>query len=314
MKRLFLIVLMLSLLLSIVPAAFAEETTETTQAVETTEATQYKDPTICGENLTWSYNGGTLTVTGTGAMDDMSGGAPWAAHKDEITTVILSGGVTTVGAEAFKDCGGITAIDFGESLREIGTRAFQNCDGLKKIYLPASFKKFGEECFSGCDNLTEVYCQGGMPSFKANCLWNGNTVIVYCPTNNVWPETYVQELERNFGGRLQIFTADGEDPFDFTEPTEVTEAPTTVPTTEPEETETQPVTEETTVPTTEAATVPTTEAEETVETTEVVPTQPDRERTGSAIGMAIVVMVLSALGLGALIFGRKRSRGGKYSR
>ena len=70
----------------------------------------------------------------------------------------------------------------------------------------------------------------------------------------------------------------------------------------------------TTVPTTEAATVPTTEAEETVETTEVVPTQPDRERTGSAIGMAIVVMVLSALGLGTLIFGRKRSRGGKYSR
>lgn len=316
MKRLFLFVLMLCLLLSVVPMAYATETTEGTEATEPTEAPTEsgRDPGYCGENLTWSFSGSTLTVTGTGAMDDMTGGAPWQEHKDSISTVVLSGGVTTVGAEAFKDYDSITAIDFGSSLREIGANAFQNCDGIEKIYLPASFKRFGAECFSGCSGLTEVYCAGGMPSFNANCLWNGNYVTVYCPTNNVWPETYVEELERNFGGRLEILTADGEDPFDFSDPTQATEAPTTAPTTEPEETE--PVTEETTAPETEETTVPTTQATEapteTVEETEA-PTQPSQERTGSAIGIAIVVMVLTALGIGALMFHMRRGKGGKYA-
>lgn len=308
---------MLCMLLSVVPAAYATETDQTEETTEATEAAteETKDPTRCGENLTWSFASGTLTITGTGAMDDMTGGAPWAAHKDSITTVVLSGGVTTVGAEAFKDYDGITAIDFGSSLREIDTRAFQNCDGIKEIHLPASFKRFGTECFSGCSNLTKVYCAGSMPSFNANCLWNGNYVTVYCPTNNVWPSVYVEELERNFGGRLQILTSDGDDPFDFTEPTQATTPATTEPATEPEETE--PVTEEPTAPETEETTAPTTQATEApTETVEesTAPTEPTRERTGSAIGVAIVVMILSALGIGAVLFYLKQNKGGKYSR
>lgn len=311
MKRLVLFISMLCLLLSIVPAAHATETAEATEAA--TEV--IRDPDSCGEDLKWSFDAGTLTVTGTGAMDDMTGGAPWAAHQNDITSVVLTGGVTTVGAEAFRDCDSLTEIDVGSSLREIGARAFQSCDALESIHLPATFKRFGQECFQNCAKLTTVHCAGGMPSFNANCLWNGNYITVYCPANNIWPEVYVEELERNFGGRLEILASDGSDPFDFTEETEAATIPTTEAATEPStEAATQPVTETTEAPETEAPTTIQTKATEQTEEATQEPTQPAQERTGGAVGIAVAVMVLSALGIGIILYALKTSKGGKYAR
>lgn len=316
MKRLVLCLLTLCLVLSLVPAAFA---TEVSEATEETEATRPAD--ACGESLTWSFYEGTLTVTGVGTMDDMSGGAPWDAYKKDITSLVLTGGVTTVGAEAFAGCDNLVSIDFGGSLREIDTGAFRDCDGLTSIRLPVSFRRFGKECFQNCANLTEVHCAGGMPSFNANCLWNGNYVTVYCPVDNIWPETYVQELEHNFGGRLEILAEDGTDPFHFEEDTEEAEEETTAATTEPatEPTEeataaTTEATEEFAVPTTEATEAPTTEAaaEETEEFVEF--TEPDKEKTGGAAGIAIGVMAVSAIGIGVILYALKTGgkKGGKY--
>ena len=55
---------------------------------------------LCGEDLTWTLEGGTLYITGSGPMDD---GCPWYDYREDITEVVLSGNVTTVGAEAFAD-------------------------------------------------------------------------------------------------------------------------------------------------------------------------------------------------------------------
>ena len=328
-KRLLLHILALSLLLSLVaPAACATEVTEDTGAAiqestqateETTEATRPAD--ACGEDLTWSYSGGTLTVTGTGAMDDFSGGAPWDAHKEDITSVVLTGGVTTVGAYAFKGYTALKSVSFGNSLREIGQGAFQNCTGLTEISLPASFRLFGPECFMGSSNLKEVWCAGGMPSFRSNCLWNGNKITIYHPSNNIWPAQYVEELERNFGGRLEVLSEDGTDHFTWDEETEPTEEattePATVPTTEPETEPTTVPTEETTVPTTEAT-------EEVVETTEA-PTETEEatEETEPALSEEVeskgwLMLVLTGVGLTALVAAAlvirwMTTKGGKYS-
>lgn len=311
-------------------AAFATETEETTAPTRPADA--------CGENLTWSYKDGVLTVSGSGAMDDFAGGAPWDEYRDSITTVVFSGGVTYVGAYAFRDCDSLVAIDFGGAMHTVGERAFQSCEGLTVIHLPASFRRFASESFEGCTGLTEVYCAGGMPSFNFNCLWNYSSITVYCPTANPWPASAVEELETNFGGRLQVLAADGEDIFDFeTEETEATTAPTTKPTEPPTEPTEVPTTEpETTPPTTEAPTEPSTEAtevteetqapettEEPVEETETLPptteapeeTEPvdgDYLAGKSWIGIVIVAGVLTVLVAGALIF-RASSRGGKYA-
>lgn len=307
MKRLILNLMICCLLLTaFAPAAYATETTETAAAVI------FGNPSgTCGDNLTWTLEDGTLTISGEGEMAD---GAPWSAYKDSITSVVFTGGVTTVAAEAFKDYDKLTSVDFGGSMREINDRAFQSCEGLTSITLPATFRRFGPECFQGCMNLAKVYCAGSMPSFNSNCLWTYNPITVYYPESNPWPLKYIEELETNFGGRLEILCEDGTDPYVPTEPEETEE--TTEATTEPtEETVTEPETQPT-----EAATEPTviptetTPAETVPETT--VPMETEAEETKSSSGIWIGVLIISGtltlLLVGALIF-RGRSKGGKYA-
>lgn len=339
MKRIVAIVLAVLVLLGLVlpVVASATETTdpsETTEATETTAETTEaatepaRAPDECGDGLTWTYKSGTLTVSGSGAMDDYAeGGEPWAQYRDSITTVIFTGGITYVGSNAFRDYNALKAIDFGSSMHTIGEKAFQSCEGLTEIHLPATFRRFGPQSFEGCTGLTKVWCAGSMPSFNQNCLWNYTFVTVYCPTNNVWPASAVEELETNFGGRLQVLAADGEDPFDFgeeetEEPTEATTEPAAEPTVEPT---TAPTTEPETEPTTQATTEPATEAtemteepaeEETLPTEEVEETEPEEKgflAGKSWIGIVIIAGLLTLLIIGALIV-RSSGRGGKYMR
>ena len=339
MKRIVAIALAVLILLSLVLplVSSAEEMTETTGAAETTEATEVPETTAetqaptepestntCGENLTWNYDKGVLTVSGTGAMDDYEeGGAPWNQYREEITSVIFTGGVTYVGTNAFRDYDSLLAIDFGDAMHTIGERAFQSCGELTAIHMPASFKRFSKSCFEGCVDLKEVYCAGGMPSFNMNCLWNYGNITVYCPTNNPWNAAVVQELEEGFGGRLQVLTADGEDIYDFApEETEETAEATTEAATEPA---TEPVTQQETETATQPATVPATEAAETTEVPTEEETFPDEtvEETEpeaesylagkSWIALVVMGVVLTALIAGALIV-RRSGRGGKYMR
>ena len=248
----------------------------------------------CGEGLTWKLENYTLTVTGSGEMED---GCPWADYKTKIDHVVLSGGVTKVGKENFSGCDRLETVDFGDSLVEIGDKAFYGCEDIEYLHLPATFRIFGAQSFQKCENLKYVYCDGGMPKFKDSCLWTGNYIAVFFPTNNPWPFEYTSQLISAYGGNLGIMmgnfdaanlpvkTAQTDPDEDATEETEAeteateaavaalaeTEAATEAtvpPTTVPETTEepTAPTTEETTEATTEATTEETTE--ETEEPTE----------------------------------------------
>ena len=323
-KRILLTLLLVCLLVS----AFAP----VAQATEPDEGEVQANS--CGENLTWELDGDTLTISGKGKMDDFNDGAPWAAHKDSITMVVMEG-VTYVGACAFKNYDNLSWVDFGDALTEIGSQAFQSCDGLTEITLPASFKVFGQSCFQSCKNMTEIHCNGRFPSFRQNCLWDSYVTITY-PAKNNWSVNSIAQLEEAFHGRVEFVMDDGTDPYEPTEPEETTEP------TEPEET-TEPV--ETTEPTevtepaeeTEATEAETEPVEETIPETEEVfnpggmliapnpnaPTDDDTEPTeevrprefgsfGGKIGLVIVAVILCVLALGAILF-RPRKKG-KYSR
>ena len=165
-KRILMFILAVSMVLSLALGAAAEETKPE------------REPGQCGESLTWAFEDGTLTVTGEGAMDDYEdGGEPWHEHKNEVTTLVLKGGVTYIGAYAFKDYDGLKTVDFGDALYEIGPFAFSSCDGLTAVTMPASFKIFGERSFQSCKNLTVFHCEGKFPSFKESCLWDTYGVI-----------------------------------------------------------------------------------------------------------------------------------------
>lgn len=337
-KRLLLLLCAVSLMTTLfVPAAATlvddvEETTEATEEVteetteETTEATEETprwEDDIIGEDLTWSLEGGTLTITGNGEMYDCTGGAPWEKDKEKITSVVFSGHVSYVGAEAFKGCKNLTGVDFGGAMYAIGPDAFRDCTALTTISLPSSFRRFYESCFQGCTNLEKIYCTGPMPNFRANCLWTGGYITIYTSLTNPWPQEYVEQLVNNFSGRLYIVTGNGDSYYEYTEPTEEpTEAPTTVPTTVPTEAPTEAPTEPATVPTeapttepAEATTVPTEETvPETTEAQDIVEEILEDEDTGRTL-MYIMLGIagLTGLLLLALIIRGMTHKGGRYS-
>lgn len=155
----------------------------------------------CGDGMTWSLDNYTLTISGSGEVED---GSAWESYKTKIDHVVLTGGVTKLGDQTFYGCDRLKTVDFGDSLVEIGAKAFYNCTGLTYIHLPSSFRTFGAQSFRGCDSLKYVYCDGGMPRFNDSCLWTGNYVSVFYPTNNPWPSEYTSTLISSYGGNLGI--------------------------------------------------------------------------------------------------------------
>lgn len=321
MKRFVSLLFAMMLLVTLAIPGFAAETTAQTTE---TEDTVSRPADACGENVTWRYADGTLTISGSGDMDDCAAGAPWDDYAGSITKLVLTGGVTKVSAQAFSGFTALKDIDFGSALREIGENAFRGCTGLTSVSLPKSFRLFGPSCFQDCTNLAEVHCAGGMPSFRSNCLWNGSHIIVFCPDDNVWALKYVEELETNFGGRLEVLTESGEDvyvwPDETTAPTQAPTEATTQPTTQPTQAPTVPTVPETLPPVTD---VPTTAPEETTEATQAStqptepaaePESPQREPiSGILVGTFILSGTLSLLLIGMLIF-KGSQRGGKYGK
>lgn len=304
MKKRLNVLLVLSLCIFMALPVFATEVTHAASG-------------SCGEDMTWEYADGTLTISGNDLMDDFEDAAPWVAYKDEIKRVVLSGSISYIGDRAFTDYDALETVNFGSSLYEIGTEAFKSCDGLTVIYLPASFKVFGESSFASCSGLTAIHCSGRFPKFQMNCLWDTYGTIYY-PADKPWGTEYIEQLETALKGRIQFLASDGTDHYQPQESTEpVTEAPTIAPTEVPTEAPTQaPTTAPTEVPT-QATAAPTQQATAapTEKPTEPasIPEAPQQPESKSWIGMVIIGAVAVFLLLG-MIAVRLGSRKGRYSK
>ena len=95
---------------------------------------------VCGENLTWSFDreSGTLSITGSGAMTNYTGSnkTPWALYSDEIKAVSLDEGVTSIGNYAFYSCTALDEIVIPKNVASVGSYAFDG-KSLTNIYLEA---------------------------------------------------------------------------------------------------------------------------------------------------------------------------------
>ena len=89
----------------------------------------------CGENLTWSFSAGALTLSGSGAMTDFSEDtmAPWYPLRNQILRLELPQGLSNVGNLAFYGCDKLLAVNIPDSVSSIGSYAFANCAALKDL-------------------------------------------------------------------------------------------------------------------------------------------------------------------------------------
>ena len=111
--------------------------------------------------LQWSYSKSdrTLTVSGTGAMDDLADAdsAPWRSIRDAVTTVVVVEGVTSVGDYAFYYLPALTTVHLPTTLTEVGDHAFAFCSALTIVSIPEQVSAIGAGAFEGCGALSSIY-------------------------------------------------------------------------------------------------------------------------------------------------------------
>lgn len=100
----------------------------------------------------------TLTIRGSGAMEDylISGHQPWRSFRDQITSVVVSPGVTSIGNLAFTRFSKLIHVDIADSVVSIGEQAFSDCSRLTDITVPQSVTYIGVKAFDSCTNLSSI--------------------------------------------------------------------------------------------------------------------------------------------------------------
>lgn len=154
-SRLMAVLLCLAVLGGATPGALA---TEVTAPPETMPAAGSAASGSCGENLTWTFQGGTLTITGSGDMEDYSEitGAPWYAFRREIYALELPEGLTSVGDMAFYECNQLRVVLIPDSVTRIGDFAFAYCADLAMLSLSGTLTAIGECAFTDCYDLPSL--------------------------------------------------------------------------------------------------------------------------------------------------------------
>lgn len=118
-----------------------------------------------GSGVTWQLTENTddpstytLTIRGSGAMEDylMSGHQPWRSFRDQITSVVVSPGVTSIGNLAFTRFSKLIHVDIADSVVSIGEQAFSDCSSLTNITVPQSVTYIGVNAFDSCTNLSSI--------------------------------------------------------------------------------------------------------------------------------------------------------------
>lgn len=126
-----------------------------------------------GSGVTWQLTENTddpstytLTIRGSGAMEDylMSGHQPWRSFRDQITSVVVSPGVTSIGNLAFTRFSKLIHVDIADSVVSIGEQAFSDCSRLTDITVPQSVTYIGVKAFDSCTNLSSITLSNNITS------------------------------------------------------------------------------------------------------------------------------------------------------
>ena len=104
-------------------------------------------------NCTWVLDTetGEMTISGNGGM-----GGGFDSYKNQIKTVIIEEGVTSIGNYTFRNCSSLTSIIIPEGVTSIGESAFMNCSSLTSIIIPEGVTTIGKQAFLSCNSLTSI--------------------------------------------------------------------------------------------------------------------------------------------------------------
>ena len=114
-----------------------------------------------GSNLTWTLDSeGVLTISGSGDMHDYDDippyKSPWHENGNQIRSVLMANGVTSIGNFAFYNCTSLTSVTIPDSVTSIGAWAFSGCASLTSVTIPDSVTSIDGDAFYNCASLASV--------------------------------------------------------------------------------------------------------------------------------------------------------------
>ncbi|MGN1026777.1 MAG: leucine-rich repeat domain-containing protein [Faecousia sp.] len=110
----------------------------------------------CGTRLTWVFEDGTLTISGSGDMYGYSLSGEWGGNSSQITKVVVESGVTSIGANAFSGLKSLETVEIASTVQSIGQYAFKNCSNLQSVNIPNGITEIQESTFLNCSSLVNV--------------------------------------------------------------------------------------------------------------------------------------------------------------
>lgn len=177
----------------------------------------------CGTNAYWKVENGTLTISGSGAIDNYDSAAecPWSDQRASITKIVVEDGVTSIGNFAFYGMTNLTETSLADSITSIGAYAFKNdsnletvallseltqiqdsafygCSKISSIVIPAKVTKIGDYVFSRCSSLKDISFEGDAPEIAQYAFNKVTANVTYAGDNGTWTD----ENKLNYGGKL----------------------------------------------------------------------------------------------------------------
>ena len=152
-----------------------------------------------GSDVTWQLTENTddsstytLTIRGSGAMKDYptSFSRPWNSFRGQITSVVISPGITSIVKCAFASFTKLTHVDIADSVISIGSQAFSYCSSLTDIKIPQSVTYIGGVVFRDCTNLSSITLSNNITSIGTyafnNCTNLTSITILGSVTSIGW--------------------------------------------------------------------------------------------------------------------------------
>ncbi len=112
----------------------------------------------------------------------------------EVKELIIPDNVTTISADAFSGCSGLTAVTIPNSVTTIGSSAFYDCTSLTEITISENVTSIGSSAFYGCTSLTQTNYTGDIASWCAIDFWDGSANPISYSHNFYLNDVEVKEL------------------------------------------------------------------------------------------------------------------------
>ncbi len=166
----------------------------------------------CGDNLTWTYESATytLTISGNGGMSNYTRveDVPWYSFRYSIRTVVIQNGVTSIGAYAFDLCSGLTSVTIPNSVTSINNQAFYGCSGLTSVTIPDGVTSIGSSAFENCSLLTSVTIPDGVTSIGSSAF-SGTPFYNNMADGVIYLGKYLYGYKGTMPENTEIVIADG---------------------------------------------------------------------------------------------------------